>query len=775
MRQRLHLVIGGHVDHGKSTVVGRLLADTGALPDGKLEAVRALCERTARPFEYAFLLDALKDERAQGITIDTARVFFKTAARDFIILDAPGHIEFLKNMVTGASHAEAALLVIDAKEGVRENSRRHGYLMGMLGIRQLAVLVNKMDLVHYDNTVFAEIVSEYRRFLRSFDVEPLRFIPVAAREGENIARRSGLMPWYDGPTVLELLDQLQPAASPVEAPFRMPVQDVYKFTADGDDRRIVAGTIDSGAATVGDELVFYPSGKKARIQSIEAFGGAPPARMAAGEATGFTLDQQIYLARGELAAREGEPRPEVTTRLRASLFWLGQAALEPGKDYALKLGSARVPMRVEEIHTVLNADTLSTTAQPDVVGRHEVADCTLRLGRALAFDLAADNAATGRFVVVDDYEIRGGGIVREALPDRQAWARDKVLLRNYKWEPSFIPVDARAERHGQRATLLLLTGPADDGPERKRIARELEARLFAEGRLVYFLGIGNVLYGVDADLERDQEQRTEHLRRLAEVANILLDAGTILIVTAAELTMEDLDLLGTGVPPERMATAWLGPHTHGGLVPDIHLDGPDHAVERLHQVLSERAVAGPAGGEAALQLEPSVIWFTGLSGAGKSTIADLVAAQLRSRGLEVERLDGDTVRHLFPGTGFTRADREEHVRRIGFLAETLERHGVFVVASFISPFEESRRFVRERCRSFVEVHVSTPLEECERRDVKGLYARARRGEIPHFTGISDPYEPPSAAELTIDASKDTPAAAAAEVMNLLRRRAAGGR
>jgi bifunctional enzyme CysN/CysC len=774
MRQRLHLVIGGHVDHGKSTVIGRLLADTGSLPDGKLEAVRALCERTARPFEYAFLLDALKDERAQGITIDTARVFFKTPARDFIILDAPGHIEFLKNMVTGASHAEAALLVIDAKEGVRENSRRHGYLMGMLGIRQLAVLVNKMDLVHYDNTVFAEIVSEYRRFLRSFDVEPLRFIPVAAREGENIARRSDLMPWYDGPTVLELLDQLQPAASPVEAPFRMPVQDVYKFTADGDDRRIVAGTIETGAVSVGDDVVFYPSGKKARVQSIEAFAGDAPRRAIAGQATGFTLDQQIYLARGELATRESEHRPEVTTRLRASLFWLGHAPLEPGKDYALKLGSARVPMRVEEIHTVLNADTLSTTTQSEAVGRHEVADCTLRLGRALAFDLAADSPATGRFVVVDDYEIWGGGIVREALPDRQAWARDKVLLRNYKWEPSFIPVDARAERHGQRATLLLLTGPADDGPERKRIARELEARLFAEGRLVYFLGIGNVLYGVDADLERDREQRAEHLRRLAEVANILLDAGAILIVTAAELTMDDLDLLGTGVPPERVATAWLGTHTHGGLVPDVHLDAPGHAVERLHQLISERAVAG-AIGEEPRQLEPSVVWFTGLSGAGKSTIADLVADQLRSRGLEVERLDGDTVRHLFPGTGFTRAEREEHIRRIGFLAATLERHGVFVVASFISPFEESRRFVREQCRSFVEVHVSTSLEECERRDVKGLYARARRGEIPHFTGISDPYEEPSAAELTIDTSQCTPEEAAAEVMNLLRRRAAGGR
>ncbi|HSR14626.1 MAG TPA: adenylyl-sulfate kinase, partial [Gemmatimonadales bacterium] len=541
----------------------------------------------------------------------------------------------------------------------------------------------------------------------------------------------------------------------------------------GDDRRIVAGTVVTGRVAAGDELVFYPSGKKARVRTIEAFGRAEnPSRAEAGQATGFTLDQQIYLARGELATRSDERRPEVTTRLRTSLFWLGRDPLAPGKDYGLKLGSARVPMRVEEIHHVLDADTLVASSEAEAVGRHEVGDCTLRLGRALAFDLADDCAPTGRFVVVDDYEIRGGGIVREALPDRQAWARDKVLLRNYKWEPSFIPVDLRAERHGQQAALLLLSGPAGEGRERKRVARELEARLFGEGRLVYFLGIGNVLYGVDADLDRDPEQRAEHLRRLAEVANIMLDAGTILIVTAAELTTDDLDLLTTGVAPERIATAWLGEHMPGALVADVHLDDPGHAVERLHQLVTARSLAGAAGPDLT-RLEPTVVWFTGLSGSGKSTIADLVTERLRARGLEVEQLDGDAVRHLFPGTGFTRPEREEHLRRVGFLAATLERHGVFVVASFVSPYQSSRQFVREQCRSFVEVYVSTPLEECERRDVKGLYARARRGEIRHFTGISDPYEVPVAPDLILDTVGRTPDEAADEVIHLLRRRAAG--
>ncbi|MDB4883078.1 MAG: sulfate adenylyltransferase large subunit, partial [Gemmatimonadetes bacterium] len=285
----MYIVIVGHVDHGKSTVVGRLLADTDSLPQGKLDAVRALCARTSRPFEYAFLLDALKDEQAQGITIDTARVFFKSAQRDYIILDAPGHVEFLKNMVTGASRAEAALLVIDAKEGIQENSRRHGFLLGMLGIRQLAVLVNKMDLVGYDQTVFDAVRREFEDFLNEVGLHPAHFIPIAAREGSNLTCSSAHVPWYDGPTVLQALDEFAPEGSPTSRPFRMPVQDVYKFTQDGDDRRIVAGTIETGRATPGDEIVFYPSGKKTRIKTIERFNRPPEAAAVAGMATGFTL------------------------------------------------------------------------------------------------------------------------------------------------------------------------------------------------------------------------------------------------------------------------------------------------------------------------------------------------------------------------------------------------------------------------------------------------------------------------------------------------------
>ena len=555
-RERMNIVIGGHVDHGKSTIVGRLLADTGSLPHGKLDQVRALCARTAKPFEYAFLLDALKDEQAQGITIDAARIFFKTAARDYIIIDAPGHIEFLKNMVTGASRAEAALLVIDAKEGIRENSRRHGYMMAMLGIRQVAILVNKMDLAGYDRALFARIECEYRQFLEQLDMRPACFIPVCGRDGDNIAHSSPAMPWYQGPTLLDMLDRFHPGKPPIDSPFRMPVQDVYKFTNWGDDRRIVAGTVESGGARVGDEVVFFPSGKKSVILSFEAFNAAAPDAVSAGEAVGFRLAEQVYISRGEIAAIAHQTRPQVSTRMRVSLFWLGQQPLVKKKEYVLKLGTARIPMRIDEIHRVVDASDLSSSDRKQQVDRHEVAECTLKLNRAVAFDVAAEIAGTGRFVVVDDFEIRGGGIVREALSDEQASVREKVFERNYRWEPSFIPTERRAGRFGQRAALLLITGTKDS--DRKALARALEASLFEDGRAVYFLGIGNVLYGVDADIARDRENRHEHIRRLAEVANLMLDAGMILIVTAIELTQEDLDLIQTTVAQDRIETIWFG-------------------------------------------------------------------------------------------------------------------------------------------------------------------------------------------------------------------------
>ncbi len=585
----MNLVVTGHVDHGKSTVVGRLLADTGSLPEGKLEAIRALCARNSKPFEYAFLLDALRDERAQGITIDAARVFFKSQVRDYILLDAPGHPEFLRNMVTGAARAEAALLVIDAREGVRDDSRRHGYLLSMLGIRQLAVVVNKMDLVQRSRAVFESVVADYRSFLAHLQVTPACFIPASGLTGENIVTRAQELDWYEGPTVLQALDAFAPEPLPTDAPFRMPVQGVYKFTANGDERRIVAGTVTSGRLAVGDEVVFLPSGKKSRVKTIEAFNHPVQSAVGAGEATGITLTDHIYVARGEMATRSADVAPNVSTRLRASVFWLGRDGFAKSREYLLKLGSTRVPVRLEDVHRVLDASSLEASEGRERVERHEVADCTLVTSRPFSFDTADVLGPTSRFVLVDRYQIAGGGVIRTALPDRQAWVRDKVLRREDKWAHSLIPEDRRTERYSQRPGLLLITGvPSAD---RKALARALEERLFNEGRFVYFLGIGNVLYGVDADIDRTRENRMEHLRRLGEVGNILLDAGLIVLATAVELTDEDLQLVRTSVGPDRVWTAWIGDTVTTDLTCDIVLSPADaqaDGVARLKRLLQEQ-------------------------------------------------------------------------------------------------------------------------------------------------------------------------------------------
>lgn len=590
-REKMNIVIVGHVDHGKSTIIGRLLADTQTLPKGKLEQVKATCERNSKPFEYAFLIDALKDEQSQGITIDSARVFFKTKKRDYIIIDAPGHIEFLKNMVSGAARAEAALLVIDAHEGVQENSRRHGYMLSMLGIRQVAVLVNKMDLVGYKESTFRRIVEEYTSFLSHLNMDSVQYVPVSGLLGDQIARASDRMPWFRGKTVLQILDEFTKEKLPVDKPFRMPVQDVYKFTKYGDTRRIIAGTVQSGMAHVGDEIVFYPSGKKSRIRSIEAFNKPVQQEVAAGYATGITLNEQLYITRGELAAKANEPRPRVTSRLGVTLFWLGKQPMVKGKGYFLKVGSAKIPMKLEEIHRIMDASDLRLLDQKETIDRHDVAECTLKLQRAAAFDLAEDIPVTGRFVIVDGYEISGGGIIRRALEDSQSWVRDRILLRETKWEQSMIPEEQRVERYGQRPTLILITGEKDSG--KKPVAKRLEAKLFEEGKLVYFIGIGNVLYGIDADIKGRNDHRQEHLRRLAEVAHLLLHAGLILIVTAIELTQEDLELIQETVHTDKIETVWVGKHVTTNISYDLKIpsgEDPEAAVHSIMALLQEKGV-----------------------------------------------------------------------------------------------------------------------------------------------------------------------------------------
>ncbi|MDR3170215.1 MAG: GTPase [Treponema sp.] len=411
--ERMNIVITGHVDHGKSTLVGRLLADTKTLPQGKLESVKDSCKKNGRVFEYAFLLDALDDEQKQGITIDSARIFFRSPLREYIIIDAPGHIEFLRNMLSGASRAVAAVLVIDAVEGVAENSKRHGLILSLLGISQVLVAVNKLDVLNYDEAVFEHIKNEYEQYLATLKVKPLAFVPVSAREGKNITKQALEMPWYTGKTILEVLDSFQNLPEDEEAFFAMPLQDVYRFSNDNDERRIYAGTIVSGEVRPEDKVRFLPSNKEAHIDRIEGWNAPEKTVAKTGEASGFTLREGIYVKRGEVMVKADENTPvSVGTKIKANLIWLGETPLVFNKDYLFKLGSAKTTAMLEKIDCFLGESSHGESVQEiSELRRHECGSVVLSLAHPIAFSTFYDNPSLGRFVMVDGYDAAGGGIV----------------------------------------------------------------------------------------------------------------------------------------------------------------------------------------------------------------------------------------------------------------------------------------------------------------------------------------------------------------------------
>lgn len=554
-REQMNVVIVGHVDHGKSTLVGRLLADTGSLPEGKLEAVKAQCKRNAKPFEYAFLLDALKDEQAQGITIDTARSFFKSSKRDYIIIDAPGHIEFLKNMISGAARAEAALLLIDAHEGIKENSKRHGYMMRFLGIKNIAVCVNKMDLVNYDQKVFEQIKTDYTKFLAEIDLTPKTFIPIAAFYGDNMISLSKNMPWYKGGSVLEALDSFEKTAPRDLLPFRMPVQDIYKFTEEGDERRIVAGRIETGTIKVGDNIVFLPSGKKNRIKSIEYFNGPVRTEAFAGTSIGFTYDTEIYIRPGEILCKSSEKLPQVSSKFRANIFWMGKQPLIKAKTYKLKITTQQVPVIVSDIIHVLNAAQLASSQKPHV-DRHEVGEIIFETLKPIAFDVASEIAQTGRFVLVDNYEIAGGGIILAPIFDSDSSLNQQIKKRDYGWERSHITPQLRAQKYQHKSAFIVLAGKIDTG--KQRIAKALEEALFNLGKNVYFLGISNRLLLGGQDSKDKILGKYDALVQLGELAHLMTDAGLILITSITDIDQYELGMLKKLNSPNRTLVVCVG-------------------------------------------------------------------------------------------------------------------------------------------------------------------------------------------------------------------------
>jgi bifunctional enzyme CysN/CysC len=605
MRQQLKIVIVGHVDHGKSTLVGRLLHDTDSLPEGKMEAIRASCKKRGMPFEWSFLMDALQTERDQGITIDTTQIWLRTVLRDIVIIDAPGHKEFLKNMITGASQADAALVLIDAKEGIREQSKRHGYLLHLLGVRQIAVIVNKMDMVGYSESTFRQIERDYRDYLKTVGVEPTCFIPVSARDGDCITASSANMAWYKGVSVTAALDAFKVAVPENNQPLRFPIQDVYKF----DERRILAGRIESGTLSVGDTLLFSPTNTRVKVASIEAWPQAARVeKVSAGQSVGITLENQIFVERGHVASHAANNMeantiegwaPVITNFFKARIFWLGHKPLEMQKRYKIKLATCEMLAEVKTIEHVIDSDTLEHV-KSDKVERGNVAEVIFRTRGVAAVDDFNTNQRLGRFVILQDYDVAGGGII---------------------------------------------------------------------------------------SLEGVFDQR---------------------MAKAAQVKSKNIFDVDFGVTGQQRAL-----------------------------------VNGHLGG---------ILWFTGLSGSGKSTIAKQLQKRLFDKGYHVFGLDGDNIRKgLNRDLGFSPQDRSENIRRVGEVAALFAHAGTIVISSFISPYREDRRSVRAIAPDFFHnIYIKASLEACEKRDTKGLYKKAREGKIPEFTGISAPYEEPVNPDLVVD-------------------------
>jgi bifunctional enzyme CysN/CysC len=629
----LRVVFVGHVDHGKSTLIGRILSDTNSLPEGKLEQVQRACAAENMEFEFAFLLDALLEEQEQNITIDTTQIPFKTAKRNYMIIDAPGHKEFLKNMITGASSADAAVLVIAANEGVQEQSKRHAYLLSLLGVRQFCVVVNKMDLADYSEARFLEIEKKYRVFLKTLNLETDVFIPASARFGENITARSTKMKWHHGPTLAEALDAMTPMAPPTDLPLRFCVQDVYKF----DDRRIIAGRIETGMLQVGDELVFSPANKTSIVQSIEHWPVIPSAvegsrgasfkvsqrdpstplgmTGVAGDSIGITLHEQIFVERGYVASHSKDA-PIETNRFHADLFWIARQPARLSHLYTVRLATQEVKCQIVSLDEVMDSSSLERNpTKADQLARNEVGRLTIQTRAPIVLDNHDRLPPLGRFVLVDEGVICGGGIVYDGVyTDRGA-----IKSKNIFWSEGKITAQARGAQHGHRG---------------------------------------------------------------------------------------------------------------------------------------------------------AVVWLTGLSGSGKSTIAQALERELFIRAMHPYVLDGDNIRHgLNSNLGFAPEDRVENIRRVSEVAKLMADAGNVVITAFISPYRADRQRARaiamEGNAEFIEVFVDAPLEVCEERDPKNLYKKARAGEIREFTGIDAPYELPVDPEIVVQTNQQSVDESVASILERL--------
>ncbi len=602
-KQLLRFITCGSVDDGKSTLIGRLLHDTKLLLDDQLAALEADSRRHGTQngqIDFALLVDGLQAEREQGITIDVAYRFFSTDQRKFIVADCPGHEQYTRNMATGASTADLAIVLVDARKGLLTQTRRHSYIVSLLGIRHVVLAVNKMDLVDHDEAVFARIADDYRALAAQLGIANVTAIPLSALNGDNMLERSARMPWYAGPTLLEHLETVDASHARKDLGLRMPVQWVCR---PDQNFRGFAGTLVSGAARVGDEIVALPSGRRSKIARIVTGDGDLDLAIV-GQAVTLTLEDEIDISRGDVIAAASAPA-QVADQFAAHVLWMGEQALLPGRPYWLKIGARTVGASVTEIKHRVDVNT-----QDHLAAKHlelnEVGYCNLHLDQPVAFEAYADSRELGAFILID----------RQTNGTVAAGTLDFALRRaaNIHWQHLEVDKAARARSLGQ---------------------------------------------------------------------------------------------------------------------------------------------------------SPRCVWFTGLSGSGKSTVANLVEKRLAALGLHTYILDGDNVRHgLNKDLGFSEEDRVENIRRVAEVSRLMVDAGLIVLVSFISPFRAERQLARELFEGdeFVEVFVDTPLEVAEGRDVKGLYAKARAGKIPNFTGIDSPYEAPESPELRLDTVAHSPEALAEAVV-----------
>ena len=605
-KETLRFITCGSVDDGKSTLIGRLLYESKCIFDDQLKALETESKRygtQGEKIDFALLVDGLEAEREQGITIDVAYRFFSTDRRRYIVADTPGHEQYTRNMATGASTAQMAVLLIDSRKGILPQTRRHHRIVTMMGIRHIVLAVNKMDLMGFEQSVFDRIEADYREFAKDANLTTLQAIPLAAVSGDNVLKRSENTPWYKGPTLFDHMDTVSVKEVATREAFRMPVQWVSRPNL---NYRGFCGRIAEGSVKTGDAVRVLPSGKTTTVKSIDFFEDQLP-EAEAGASITLTLNDEVDVSRGDLIVTTDHP-PEVADQFQVKLLWLSEEPLVPGRSYWLKVHAKEVSATVMEIKHREDVNTGSHLAAK-VLNLNEIAVVTISTTHPVAFEPYTVNRTLGGFVFIDKLSCAtvGAGMIEFAL--RRS--------TNIHWQ----------------------------------------------------------------SLEVGKAQRA------------LLKNQT-----------------------------------------------------------------------------PRCIWFTGLSGSGKSTVANQLEKRLHAEGRHTYMLDGDNVRHgLNRDLGFTDADRVENLRRVAEVAKLMVEAGLIVIVSFISPFRAERRAARDLFgpEEFVEIHVSTPIAECEKRDVKGLYAKARKGELKNFTGIDSPYEAPENAELVIDTSTKSPEECALEVWRLI--------